>query len=157
MNQFSWGTFKMNILENLILTSVTALATAAFTFWGYWRHAKADLEKEYLSRFNTKKWEVYTEFAKLAPELMGNEIPSGSISTEIVSIDSLASQIVLAGSDKVVTAFRIWRETAHVYGQGNELTKAKLFDLIAEMRRDLGNMYTRLNMDDLLGALKTVF
>jgi hypothetical protein len=107
-----------------------------------------------LSRFNTKKWEVYTEFIKLAPQTTGSELPDVQPSAELMAVNSLASQVVLAGSDKVVTAYRVWRETARVYGQGNQLTRVKLFNLVVEMRRDLGNKYTRLDMDDLLGSLE---
>ena len=81
-------------------------------------------------------------------------MPDAQDSTDLTYVNSLASQIVIAGSDKVVTAFRIWRETARAYGLGNELTRVKFFSLIAEMRRDLGNKYTRLDMGDLLGALE---
>ena len=161
INWLSRGAFTMDVLDNLtvtiLTTVVTTLITAVPAFWGVWRRAKAELENEFLSRFNTKKWEVYTEFVKLAREIVGNASLDLNISTEIISLDSLASQIVLAGSDRVVTAFRQWRETARAYGQGNELTKLKLFGLIAEMRRDLGNKYTRLDMDDLLGALESGF
>lgn len=148
----------MNVLDNLTVTILTTIVTTLIAsvpaFWGVWRKAKAELEHEFLSRFNTKKWEVYTEFLKYAPQIIGNELPDAQDSTDLTYVNSLASQIVIAGSDKVVTAFRIWRETARAYGQGNELTRVKFFSLIAEMRRDLGNKYTRLDMGDLLGALE---
>jgi len=91
-----------------------ALATAFLTSWGYWRNAKADLEKEYSSRFNTKKWEVYTAFTALVPEIIGAEAINVDEPAELPSVNSLASQIVIAGSDKVIKAFGVWRGTAHV-------------------------------------------
>ena len=148
----------MNVLDNLtigFLTSVlSAFATGAITFWGFWRKEKAELEKEYSSRFNSKKWEVYTEFTKLVHEIMGDGPASLTHITGRPTEGSLASQIVLIGSDKVVNAFRVWRETNLAYGQAHVITTEKLFELIAEMRRDLGNKYTRLSMDDLLGSLE---
>jgi hypothetical protein len=148
----------MAVLDNLtvtiLTTVVTTLIAAVPAFWGVWRKAKADLENEFLSRFNTKKWEVYTEFLKIAPQTTVSELPDAQPSADLMAVNSLASQVVLAGSDKVVTAYRVWRETARVYGQGNQLTRIKLFNLVVEMRRDLGNKYTRLDMDDLLGALE---
>ncbi len=150
----------MENLDNVFITLITAFITAIFTSRisssQYWRQKKADLEAEYSSRFNTKKWEVYTEFTALVPEINGNGL--SDINTPIVttSINSLAPQIVLAGSDNVVIALRRWRETNEVYGPGDTVTKDKLFELIVEMRKDLGNIHTQLANEDLLGALKPI-
>jgi hypothetical protein len=112
------------------------------------------LETEYSSRFNTKKWEVYTEFTALVPNINASELSDIDTTIVATAINTLAPQIVLAGSDQVVIALRIWRETNEVYGPGDTVTKDKLFELIVAMRKDLGNTYTQLANDDLLGALK---
>ena len=144
----------MNILDNFANNLIVSAVTAAITFWGFWRREKAELEKEFSSRFNSKKWDVYTEFIKLAPQLINGNANEENIPTEIYSVDSLAAQIVLAGSDDVVTAFRIWREANETYEYGHEVIKEKLSRLIAQMRKDLGNKYTQLEVDDVIGALK---
>lgn len=139
-------------IVEFLKTVATALITAYVTFWVNWRKARADLENEFQRRFNDKKWEVYTEFMKFLHRYTNknrDDLDNNSDSELIL----LASQILLAGSDKTVKAFRLWRESAKVHGDGDEITKDKLFQLILEMRRDLGNRQTRLESDILWNAL----
>ena len=117
---------------------------------GFWRQAKADLEQEYLKRFNDRKWDVYTEFAKLLQAPPQDIFEDGRRQAAKTAI---ASQIVLIGSDEVVRAFRDWRESMAVHGKAQRVTDEKLFLLVANMRRDLGIKYSNLEVDDLLGVL----
>lgn len=146
----------MNASDNAIIeflkTVVTALITAYVTFWVNWRKARIDLENEFQRRFNDKKWEVYTEFMKFLQHYTDRD-QSDSDNNSDNELVLLASQILLAGSDKTVKAFRLWRESAKVHGDGDETTKGKLFQLILEMRRDLGNRQTRLESDILWNVL----
>jgi hypothetical protein len=48
-----------------LLSISAAYITANITYMGYQKQAKAELEKEYHSRFNEKKWEIYLSFVKL--------------------------------------------------------------------------------------------
>ena len=147
----------MNNIGELLTSIVVAGVTASFTFLGFCRQAKADLDKEYRSRFNTKKWEVYTEFTKLLYSLLTDKSVNLTEWEDQPSEISIASQLVLIGSDEVVRAFRDWRETSIVYGKSNKETKEKLFILVAKMRNDLGIKYSKLEIDDLLGALEPGF
>lgn len=138
------------LAAEIVVAFVIALATGAFTFMGFWRQAKADLEQEYLKRFNDKKWGVYTEFAKLLQAPPQDIFEDGRRQAAETAI---ASQIVLIGSDEVVRAFRDWRESMAVHGRAQRVTDEKLFLLVANMRRDLGIKYSNLEVDDLLGVL----
>jgi hypothetical protein len=144
----------MNNISELMASIVVAFVSATFTFLGFWRKAKADLEQEYLRTFNSKKWEVYTEFTKLLQNLLADK------STDLPGLEqqpeeiALASQLVLIGSDEVVRRFRDWRETSTVYGKSQKETREKLFVLVATMRNDLGIKHSKLEIEDLLGALK---
>ncbi|MEP0803979.1 MAG: hypothetical protein HRF47_00700 [Chloroflexota bacterium] len=141
-----------SVIIEFLKTVVTALVTAYVTFWVNWRKARTDLENEFQRRFNDKKWEVYTKFMKFLhryTDKKRDDLDNNSDSELIL----LASQILLAGSDKTVEAFRLWRESAKVHGDDDEITKEKLFKLIREMRRDLGNRQTRLESDILWNML----
>lgn len=146
-----------DLLSSILITILTAFATGIITSWVYWRNKKAELEQEYLKRFNEEKWEVYTEFTKLLYNLLLDETVDfpgwGQLPAEVV----IASQLILIGSDDVVRAFRDWRETSMVYGKSQVETKQKLFLLIAIMRNDLGVKYSKLEVEDLLGALEPKF
>ena len=142
---------------NIAGTLLVAAATSGLTFLGFWRKAKADLEQEYLKKFNSKKWEVYTEFTKLLQTFLADNSNDLSGWEQIPAEVPLASQLVLIGSDEVVRAFRDWRETSMVYGKAQKETKEKLFMLVAKMRNDLGIKYSKLEIEDLLGALEPGF
>jgi hypothetical protein len=146
------------LLVEVIVAIVTALATGVFTSWGFWRMKKAELEKEYLKKFNEKKWEVYTEFTESLQNFLADKETDFSDPVRSLSEETaLASQLVLIGSDEVVKAFRAWRETSMVYGRSQKEAKDKLFMLVATMRNDLGIKYSKLEVDDLLGALEPGF
>jgi hypothetical protein len=143
------------LLVDIVVAIVAAIATGIVTSWLYWRQAKADLEKEYLKKFNEKKWVVYTEFTSLLQDLLSDkETDFPELERHVSNETALASQIVLIGSDEVVKAFHAWRETSRVYGKTQKETREKLFILVATMRNDLGIKYSKLEINDLLGALE---
>ncbi|MBE0683777.1 MAG: hypothetical protein IH589_17870 [Anaerolineales bacterium] len=145
------------LLVSIVVAILTAFATGFVTSWGYWRQAKAQLEKEYQSRFNTKKWEVYTEFTKLLHGFLINNSVDLAGATQQQNEIVLASQLVLIGSDEVVRSFRDWRESSMAYGKSHAVAKEKLFNLVVKMRNDLGIKYSKLALEDLLGALEPGF
>jgi hypothetical protein len=142
------------LLIEIIVAIVAALATSVFASWEFWRRKKAELEQEYLKKFNEKKWGVYTDFTKLLQDFLADKSDNFHGWEQQPSEISLASQLVLIGSDEVVKSFRAWREASMVYGKSQKETKEKLFMLVATMRNDLGIKYSKLEVDDLLGALE---
>ena len=144
----------MDNISGLLVNIATAVATGFVTSWVYWRQARADLDKEYQSRFNTKKWEVYTEFTKLLHSFLMSNSADLAGATQQQDEIVLASQLVLIGSDEVVRAFRDWRESSMAYGKSHAVAKEKLFNLVAKMRNDLGIKYSKLALEDLLGDLE---
>ena len=148
---------SMENIGGLLVNIATAVVTAGLTFLGFWRKAKAELEQEYLKRFNDKKWEVYTEFTKLLHSFLTNNSADLAGATRQQDEIVLASQLVLIGSDEVVRAFRDWRESSMAYGKSHAVAKEKLFNLVAKMRNDLGIKYSKLALEDLLGALEPGF
>ena len=145
------------LLASIVVLILTAFATSVSTSWVFWRQEKAKLEQEYLKRFNDKKWVVYTDFTKLLHSLFTDESSDLPGREQRPAEISIASQLVLIGSDEVVKAFRDWREASMVYGKSQKETKEKLFTLVVKMRNDLGAKYSNLEIEDLLGALEPGF
>ncbi|NWG35673.1 MAG: hypothetical protein HXY42_14680 [Chloroflexi bacterium] len=116
------------------------------------RKGRDDLEIEFSSRFNDRKWEAYTEFAKFLHRYLGGRRDESDDPFDDQLVP-LASQILIAGSDEVVRSFRLWREAATVYGDGDNAAREELYSLVLEMRRDLGNRRTRLETETVWGVL----
>ena len=145
-----------NLLINILTAAVTSIFTAAFAYWGFWRQAKAELEKEYQKRFNEKKWNTYTEFTislrKMLEKAQARESESLSFSID-ESLMNLATELLLVGSDDVVKAFRNWRTLSTINGPTDVSTLNTLFSLINEMRKDPGIKTSDLFIEDMLGSL----
>lgn len=145
------------LFVSIVVPIVTAFATAVLAYFGFWRKAKAELEQEYLKIFNNKKWEVYTEFTKLLHNFSTGQLDDLPGQEQLSAEITIASQLVLIGSDEVVRAFRDWRKTSMIYGKSQKETKERLFTLVVKMRNDLGIKYSKLEIEDLLGALEPGF
>ena len=111
---------------------LTALITAAFTFLGYWRKAKAELQKEYESRFNEKKWEVYQDFV-----LYLANIAQDDYSIDSVDLIKAINELILVGSDEVINAFNDFVSNSKMESK-NKIKSKKMIAVINEMRKDLG-------------------
>lgn len=138
------------LLAEILVSSIVAIASAVLTIFGFWRKAKAELEQEYLKRFNEKKWEIYTKFTKALQVLMvfdGSHVGNRELETHLVS------QFVMIASDDVLHAMREWRLTGTSFGYSADETREKLYSLLVEMRNDLGIKYSRMGADDLLEVL----
>ena len=132
---------------------ITSIATTLITSLLYWRKAKADLQKEYESKFNSKRWEVYLKFIDLVRIIFYREksIDGHNVELSEDEILSLASQVLLIGSNDVVEAFSVWRKLARERSVYDNQTKEKLVLLINEMSKDLGNRSSRLEYETIRG------
>ena len=152
----------MNDISNLIFSSflslvislATALATAFIAYFFYWRQIKADLQKEYESRFNTKKWETYLGMNEIIQGIYDREQTVEGDSDNLEDkISLLRTQIFLIGSREVIAAFSVWNAQRKRYEASHDNTYEKLHVLIMEMRKDLGLQDSRFElklMRDLL-------
>lgn len=158
----------MTFLEQFLLTIVTALVTAIVTYFGFWRQAKADLEKEYKFRFNEKKWEVYYSFIGLLPTIIElNKLIQISTRAELnearlkrafeltdiynETIPKIRNQILLIGSLEVVKYFLEWTSQTSIIHAEQEFAVEKLVKVINTMREDLGERKSNINYKDLEG------
>lgn len=144
-----------DIWVTIITAFATALVTAAFTFLGYWRKAKADLEKEYASRFNERKWEVYTGFADILHHVF-QSAKTGRTNRDLPKhtrkLEEFTSQLWIVGSDEVVEAFNEWLRECRRAEEEIDSTESliKVSKVLIEMRKDLGYKSSRISPKDVL-------
>lgn len=143
----------MSLIEQILLTMITTIATAIFAYFGFWRKAKAELQKEYESRFNEKKWTVYSKFVEMLATM--DEIGSMVNSNLFRKIDDKAkfrelthesdqkhmeifNSILLIGSEDVVKKYLSWAKVGYNNPYYDEESVVLLVELINAMREDLG-------------------
>ena len=150
----------MNDINNLIFSSflsllislATALATAFIAYFFYWRQIKADLQKEYESRFNTKKWETYLGMNDIIQGIYYREQTDEAVSVTLEDkIRLLRTQILLIGSKHVIDAYGSWQAQRARYEDYHENTFEKLHALIMEMRKDLGLHDSQFELEVMRG------
>jgi hypothetical protein len=152
----------MGDIATTILTSVvTSLVTALLAYVGYGRKMKADLQREYASRFNERKWEAYTGFADMLRQLF-ESTAKGKSDRVIPKITGrlyeFASELWIAGSDEVFDAFNRWLRECRAPGErepGSTESLVSLAHVIVEMRKDLGYASTTITPKDLLTPFVT--
>jgi hypothetical protein len=141
----------MTTLEQILISIFTALATATFAYFGFWRQAQAELRKEYETRFNEKKWGTYFSFTSLVSKLHQRNLLSYSYDTDAkekqarldtvikVEFEKIEPEIWLIGSPKVIQGFIKWKMVSmdDIF-LDDEVRIKCLFDLIIAMRSDLG-------------------
>ena len=121
---------------------------------------QADLEKEYQSRFNERKWEVYADFAKIIRDMISTLKESESKQKQeqkksLRKLHDFVGDLWIVGSDDVVLAYNAWRATSSFdedrrTEEQNSQVLMDLMQIIIEMRRDLGYSSSKIEPPDLL-------
>lgn len=140
---------------------IVAWATAFFTSRYYANQAKADLQKEFESRFNERKWETYTGFTDTVRRLFESS-KADRLSNEepelIHELYQFTGKLWLVGSDEVVRAFvEFQRYNCTPESQGRKAIEVlgRLASVWIEMRKDLGYKSSSIEPKDLLGTFVT--
>lgn len=117
------------------------------------RQLKADLQKEYVSKFNMKRWESYLGMNDLIQGIYykGQNVEGGELNLED-KIRLMRTQILLIGSNDVIKAFGFWQKQRQ-HGDYLEETKERLHNLIEEMRKDLGLQESKFDLE----VMQTLF
>lgn len=150
------------VLISSLFSVLVAIITAFVSSTLYIRQVRADLQKEYASRFNERKWTVYTDFAKVVSEVF-KEAKKGAIKNPdryMSILHDIAASLWIVGSDRVIGAYIDWQEFTHNVAQGrkediNFQSLRKLAQIVIEMRKDLGYINDRATADDLLSLYVT--
>lgn len=117
---------------------------------------QADLQKEFTSRFNERKWETYEHFADIIRRLMesvSNQRLKKEQSKIIQELYGFTGNLWIIGGDHVIRAFNDWRKAG-----SNENTDSSekmqllilLMQIVIEMRKDLGYESSVVQPEDLL-------
>jgi hypothetical protein len=145
----------LSSLFSILVAIITAYASSTF----YVRNVKADLRKEYESRFNERKWETYTEFAGMVSRVLEDTKNKKTVETKRYTAElfRFTGSLWIVGSDKVIEAFIDWKQHTSKVSAGeiedkNFASLLKLAQIIIEMRRDLGYTSDRATAKDLLAT-----
>jgi hypothetical protein len=140
------------ILITVITSIVAALITSILAHREIKRRAEIDLQNQYATRFNEKKWVTYIKFVDSVRELFVVS-QTNKKNNKYPDFLSLTTDLFLIGSDSVILSYKAWRVRYDTNGPFDQNTLFNLFDLVVEMRKDLGNNKTELDYEDLLGSL----
>ena len=152
------------ILFTAIASIILAFATAFFSSRFYSQQARADLKKEFESRFNERKWTTYTGFADTVRDVL-EASKKGNVQKKLPDfakkLMSFTSSLWLVGSDEVVKAYIDWQM---YYRQFDDAESAReqpfegllnLTNILIEMRKDLGYENSNIGSVDLLKTFIT--
>lgn len=121
---------------------------------------EADLEREYQSRFNERKWEVYVNFSNILRDMLKSirESPKKQAQQQaklLKDLQDFVGDLWMIGNDDVVEAFNTWRNTTfeeHVNDTQDKKLQVliDMMKIVIEMRKDLGYESSRIEPADLL-------
>ena len=131
---------KLNLLFTAIGWIATASLSGAFGSWLQFRKARAELEKEYQSRFNQKKWEVYSQIIQNFIESIHH--PGKKAAFEWTKS---VNNLFLIGSDQVISGHN---KLIDEMTSNTEMKLDLIANLIVEMRKDLGSK-TNIKPDEI--------
>lgn len=159
----------MTILEQILITVITAFATAILAYLGFWRQAQAELYKDHKTKFNEKKWEVYTTFTSMLPILVEinrlveikhyNKKLSPEDETRLEDLPKCykvlkgkaENDTLLIGSKNVVEYYLEWESRTFFNNAKDEYVVEILIKLINAMREDLGEEKSNIDFKSLDG------
>lgn len=141
----------------IISTDITVLlVTGIFGIVGWFVKSEHDKEMEYERRVYDMRREVYLKFLALQSYIQlemkaGRKPDQDKLTQEMVPI---RDQIIVLASDKVIQHFIKWNEYAKYATENENMEPAKAivlnYNLILEMRRDVGFPDTKLGPEDLM-------
>ena len=134
------------ILASIITAFFTTVATAVFTYVGYWRQVEAELKKELASQFNEQKWEAYKNFMIMQSRMVNSMKPESA---------EIKIALLLVASDEVIKAYN---ESVSLACREEDREKRKISGakMIAEMRKDLG-YNSQVSLDDLWTMFASIY
>jgi len=142
----NWETIIMSFVTTLIVAPVSAL----ITFWGYWRKAKAELQREYESRFSQRKWDTYVTFASLVFRLVTKRTDTDVRVNQLVELaEGTFPNIWLVASEEIIEAFVEMSSSSDIADKERIAMK-----ILQAMRKDLGGKPVALSEKDLLAVVK---
>lgn len=149
------------IIIPLIVSIIGAFTASYFSYRYYKPRLRADLQKEFESRFNERKWEAYTQFADILYEVLdasGTKKFNSELPKAIRRMRKFLSQLWVVGSDEVMRAVSDWFIYSNQDKEEKESTSeglTKLMNILIMMRKDLGYSSSQIGPVDLLRTFIT--
>lgn len=138
------------------LFSILAGIIAAFvssTF--YAQRTKTDLQKEYDTKFNDRKWEAYTHFAQIVSDILlaVKQGKSDELEKFVAQLYEFTRQLWIVGSKDVVEAFIEWRRYGQSEDRDSKEYLIQLGNIIIAMRKDLGYSTDNIKSAEILATI----
>lgn len=128
----------IGLLSGLILILVTVLKMSH------------DRYREIKLKLSDKKYETYSEIITILFDMVNRQKKLIQITDDAILLRMLnvKRNLILYGNDKIIRKFFEWEE--------NQLTGKRLWnwaELVALVRKDMGNRWTKITADDILKSL----
>jgi hypothetical protein len=149
---FDW----VNILITLVVSIIGAFTASYFSYRYYKPRLRADLQKEFESRFNERKWEAYQQFADILYEVLdttGTKKFNNELPKVIRRLRKFLSQLWVVGSDDVMRTVSDWFMYSNKEPEEKDSSVEgliKLMNILIMMRKDLGYSTSQIGPVDLL-------
>lgn len=116
---------------------------------------KNEIEKrrEIEKQLSETKYNVYVSLIEVIFSIFENVIKKKDEAVPEEAIDKMfkiVQDLIIYGSDSVVKKFSQWKQLGSV---GGEMTIILITEVIIEIRKDMGNQNTKMNIDHLWGML----
>ena len=142
------------ILITFISGIVVPIIVTSFSNNTIMKKAKEEIKAIFEKKFNENRWNLYMEFVLLVEQIMpfagDDHFPFEKFDP---SFSLIGTKMMLISSDDVVEKYGTWRAISSVNGIYDPSSMRLLFDLISNLRIDLGNDKSKLGMDRLLKCI----
>ena len=149
------------IVVPVVLSVIGAFTASYFSYRYYKPRLRAELQNEFESRFNERKWVAYQQFADILYEMLdksGTKKFENELPKVIQRMRKFLSQLWVVGSDDVMKAVSDWFVYSNREKQANDSTSEgliKLMNILIMMRKDLGYSTSQIGPTDLLRTFIT--
>lgn len=139
-------TFVSSIVVPIIVTSIKNKAII--------KKSREEIKSIFEKKYNENRWDLYMEFVLLVEEMLqfsgAAYFPWEKFEP---ALSTIGTRMMLISSDDVVDQYGTWRAISSVNGVYDLGSMGLLFNLINQLRIDLGNDVSKLDLDRLLKCI----
>ena len=118
------------------------------------KKSEEEIRSIFEQKYNENRWNLYMEFVLLVEKMLqfsgARHFPFSKFEP---SLSTIGTKMMLVSSDEVVDRYGKWRALSSVNGIYDLGSMKLLFDLINQLRVDLGNDVSKLDLDRLLKCI----
>lgn len=118
------------------------------------KKATQEVFSTFEKKFNENRWALYLEFVLLIEEMVSfSGTEKFTCEKYEPRLSNIGAKMMLVSSDNVVKLYGDWRSINLVNGFFDFSSMSLLFELINQLRIDLGNTASQLDLDRLLRVI----